>query len=41
MKQEHLMIGGASLLIALAAFQRHPSGKRYAEVWLAALGMIA
>jgi len=39
-KSEHVILGVLGLVFALAAYQRHPSGRRYFEVWLAALGLL-
>ena len=36
-----VLIGVISFAVAIAAYQRHPSGRRYWEVWLAALGFIS
>ncbi|MDA8317110.1 MAG: hypothetical protein M0010_18365 [Actinomycetota bacterium] len=40
MKDEHIVLGLIGLAVAFAGYQRHPSGRRYFEVWLAALGLL-
>ena len=36
-----VLIGVATILVAIVAYERHPSGRRYWEIWLAALGLIS
>lgn len=40
MKSEHVILGVLGLAAAVVGYQRHPSGRRYFEVWLAALSLL-
>lgn len=40
MKDWHMMLAVLTLALAIASYQRHPSGRRYIEVWLAFLGLL-